>query len=70
MPAALAAAWSLLAAAFLAALLLLRRAPAPRAGGAGLVISGLLQDLIRYGKTKRGCEQLPGWLRLLQVPKR
>ncbi|RMC14094.1 hypothetical protein DUI87_09182 [Hirundo rustica rustica] len=70
MLAALAAAWSLLAAAFLAALLLLlRRAPAPRVGGVGLVISGLFQDLIRYGKTKRGCGQLPGWLQLLQVPK-
>ncbi|XP_057881106.1 LOW QUALITY PROTEIN: polyprenol reductase [Melospiza georgiana] len=66
----LAAAWSLLAAAFLAALLLLRRAPAPRPGRAGLVIAGLFQDLIRYGKTKRGCGQLPGWLQLLQVPKR
>ncbi|NXR32756.1 PORED reductase, partial [Zosterops hypoxanthus] len=66
----LAAAWALLAAAFLSALLLLRRAPAPRPGGAALVISGLFQDLIRYGKTKRGCGQAPGWLRLLQVPKR
>ncbi|XP_058694190.1 polyprenol reductase isoform X1 [Poecile atricapillus] len=71
MLAALAAAWSLLAAAFLVALLLLlRRAPAPRPGGVGLVISGLFQDLIRYGKTKRGSGRLPGWLRLLQVPKR
>ncbi|KAF1590764.1 Polyprenol reductase, partial [Eudyptes moseleyi] len=30
----------------------------------------LFQDLIRYGKTKRGCGQRPAWLRLLQVPKR
>ncbi|XP_040982972.1 polyprenol reductase isoform X2 [Aquila chrysaetos chrysaetos] len=64
MPAVLAAAWSLLAAAFLAALVLL-----PRLRRAG-VVSGLFQDLVRYGKTKRGCGQRPGWLRLLQVPKR
>ncbi|NXY27172.1 PORED reductase, partial [Atrichornis clamosus] len=66
MLAALGAVWLLLAAAFLAALLLRRRA---WPDGGGLVISGLFQDLIRYGKTKRGCGQLPGWLRLLQVPK-
>ncbi|KAJ7410490.1 transmembrane protein 165 [Willisornis vidua] len=68
MLAALAAAWALLAAPFLAALLLLRRGPAPWPDGGGAV-SGLFQDLIRYGKTKRGCRQRPGWLRLLQVPK-
>ncbi|KAM6132923.1 polyprenal reductase [Pterocles gutturalis] len=68
MPAVLGAAWALLAAAFLAALLLSRRAPARRPGGG--VVSGLFQDLIRYGKTKRDCRQRPAWLRLLQVPKR
>ncbi|XP_061848805.1 polyprenol reductase isoform X2 [Colius striatus] len=71
MPAELAAAWALLAAAFLAALVVLRAAPAPRPGG-GLSggLSELFQDLIRYGKTKRGCGQGPDWLRRLQVPKR
>ncbi|KAM7113131.1 polyprenal reductase isoform 3-T3 [Ciconia maguari] len=70
MPAVLGAAWALLAAAFLAALLLLLllRAPAARPGGGS--VSSLFQDLIRYGKTKRGCGQRPAWLRLLQVPKR
>uniref|UniRef100_A0A8D0EVP0 Polyprenal reductase n=1 Tax=Strix occidentalis caurina TaxID=311401 RepID=A0A8D0EVP0_STROC len=69
MPAVLAAAWALLAAAFLAALLVLRRqqAPARRPGGG---ISGLFQDLLRYGKTKSGRGQRPAWLRRLQVPKR
>ncbi|KAM6429338.1 polyprenal reductase [Rhynochetos jubatus] len=67
MPAVLAAAWALLAAAFLTALLLLRWAPARRLGGG---VSGFFQDLIRYGKTKRGCGQCPAWFRLLQVPKR
>ncbi|XP_074722312.1 polyprenal reductase isoform X1 [Strix uralensis] len=69
MPAVLAAAWALLAAAFLAALLVLRRqqAPARRPGGG---ISGLFQDLLRYGKTKSGGGQRPAWLRRLQVPKR
>ncbi|NXS11068.1 PORED reductase, partial [Neodrepanis coruscans] len=66
---ALAAAWSLLAAAFLTALLVLRRASGGRPDGGGAV-SGLFQDLVRYGKTKRGCGQRPVWLRLLQVPKR
>ncbi|NXV82943.1 PORED reductase, partial [Atlantisia rogersi] len=66
MPVLLAAAWALLAAAFLAVLLLLR-GPARRPGGG--IISSLFQDLIRYGKTKRGCGQRPAWLRLLQVPK-
>ncbi|XP_010180391.1 PREDICTED: polyprenol reductase [Mesitornis unicolor] len=65
MPAVLGAAWALLAAVFLAALLLLR---APGRGADGL--SSLFQDLIRYGKTKRGWGQRPAWLRLLQVPKR
>ncbi|XP_064305526.1 polyprenol reductase [Phalacrocorax carbo] len=72
MPAVLGAAWALLAAAFLAALLLLRRGggPAWQPGGGGGGVSGLFQDLIRYGKTKGGCGQRPAWLRLLQVPKR
>ncbi|XP_061848806.1 polyprenol reductase isoform X3 [Colius striatus] len=49
MPAELAAAWALLAAAFLAALVVLRAAPAPRPGG-GLSggLSELFQDLIRW----------------------
>ncbi|XP_032855002.2 polyprenol reductase isoform X2 [Tyto alba] len=72
MAAALAAAWALLAAAFLAALLLLLlllgRAPAPEPRPDGA--SGLFQDLIRYGKTKRGCGQRPARLRFLQAPKR
>lgn len=63
---ALAAAWALLAAAFLAALLLLLW----RTGRPGGSVSGLFQDLIRYGKTKSGGGQRPAWLRLLQVPKR
>ncbi|XP_033920556.1 polyprenal reductase isoform X2 [Melopsittacus undulatus] len=70
MPAVLGAAWSLLAAAFLAALVLLRRAPAWLTGGSGGGLCGLFQDLIRYGKTKGGYGQHPAWLRLLQVPKR
>ncbi|KAM7167352.1 polyprenal reductase isoform 2-T2 [Macrochelys suwanniensis] len=65
MPAALSAFWLLLAAAFLAALLL-ELLPAPRGGPR----PGLFQDLIRYGKTKSGCGQRPAWLRLLDVPKR
>nr|XP_025949381.1 transmembrane protein 165 isoform X2 [Dromaius novaehollandiae] len=64
MPAVL---WALLDAAFLAALLL-QQAQARRPGG-GLGL-GLFQDLIRYGKTKSGCEQRPAWLRLFDVPKR
>ncbi|NXU48978.1 PORED reductase, partial [Turnix velox] len=65
MPAVLAASWALLAAAFLAALMLLRPAQQP-----GRIVSGLFQDLIRYGKTKDGCGQRPAWLSHLQVPKR
>ncbi|NXK21593.1 PORED reductase, partial [Arenaria interpres] len=61
-------AWALLAAAFLAALLLLLLLW--RAGQPGGFVSGLFQDLIRYGKTKGGWGQGPAWLRLLQVPKR
>ncbi|XP_064005361.1 LOW QUALITY PROTEIN: polyprenol reductase [Pogoniulus pusillus] len=68
MPALLAAAWALLAAAFLAALLLWQAAARRRCDGGG--VSGLLQDLIRYGKTKRGGGRQPGWLRRLQLPKR
>lgn len=68
MPAGLGAAWALLAAAFLAALLL-HRAQAGRPGGGGTA-SGLFQDLIRYGKTKSGGGQRPAWLRRFQVPKR
>ncbi|XP_068798969.1 polyprenol reductase isoform X5 [Struthio camelus] len=72
MPAVLAAPWALLAAAFLAALLVEQRqqqqAQARRPGGGGSNI--LFQDLIRYGKTKSGCEQRPAWLRLFDVPKR
>ncbi|KAM6076069.1 polyprenal reductase isoform 2-T2 [Chlamydotis macqueenii] len=64
MPAVLAAAWALLAVAFLAAQLVVRL---PGSDGG---ISGVLQDLIRYGKAKRGYGQRPAWLRLLQVPKR
>ncbi|XP_062431555.1 polyprenol reductase [Rhea pennata] len=67
MPAVLGVVWALLAAAFLAALLL-QQAQARRHGGGGG--SGLFQDLIRYGKTKSGCEQRPAWLRLFDVPKR
>ncbi|NXM83955.1 PORED reductase, partial [Oenanthe oenanthe] len=63
----LATAWSLLASAFLGALALLQQGPAMRRGGADLEIADLLQDLLRYGKTKRGSERLPAWL---QVPKR
>ncbi|NXW85216.1 PORED reductase, partial [Alopecoenas beccarii] len=70
MPAVLGAAWALLAAGFLSALLLLRWVPARPPGGGFGVVCCLFQDLIRYGKTKRGCGQRPGWLRLLQVPKR
>lgn len=71
MPAGLGAAWALLAAAFLAALLL-HRAQARRPGGdgGGGTASGLFQDLIRYGKTKSGGGQRPAWLRRCQVPKR
>ncbi|XP_067993808.1 polyprenol reductase [Melanerpes formicivorus] len=71
MPALLAAAWAVLAVAFLAALLL-SRAPAwrPGGGGDGDVVSGFFQDLIRYGKTKRGGGRQPAWLHRLQVPKR
>ncbi|XP_043402146.1 polyprenol reductase isoform X3 [Chelonia mydas] len=65
MPAALSALWLLLAAAFLAALLL-ELLQAPRGGPR----PGLFQDLLRYGKTKSGCGQRPAWLRLLDVPKR
>ncbi|KAL2305179.1 hypothetical protein Nmel_007154 [Mimus melanotis] len=63
----LATAWSLLASAFLGALMVLQQDPGPRRGGADPGIPALLQDLLRYGKTKRGSEQLPKWL---QVPKR
>ncbi|XP_051475897.1 polyprenol reductase [Apus apus] len=69
MPAVLPAAWASVAAAFLLALLLARRAPA-RWPGCGLGLSAFFQDLLRYGKTKSGCGRRPGWLRLLQVPKR
>ncbi|XP_021251298.1 polyprenol reductase [Numida meleagris] len=69
MPAVLGAAWALLAAAFLA-LLLLHRAQARRHGGGTDIASAFLQDLIRYGKTKRGGGQQAAWLRRLQVPKR
>ncbi|XP_072192541.1 polyprenal reductase [Excalfactoria chinensis] len=68
MPAVLGAAWALLAAAFLV-LLLLHRAQARRPGGGTHIASIFFQDLIRYGKTKRG-EQQAAWLRRLQVPKR
>uniref|UniRef100_A0A8C8VGX4 Polyprenal reductase n=1 Tax=Pelusios castaneus TaxID=367368 RepID=A0A8C8VGX4_9SAUR len=61
MLAALSALWLLLAAAFLAALLLQLFLQPPRAGP----WRGLFQDLIRYGKTRSGCGQ-----RLLEVPKR
>ncbi|XP_064917015.1 polyprenol reductase [Columba livia] len=70
MSAVLGAAWALLSAAFLSALLLLRCAPERPPGGGFGVVFGIFQDLIRYGKTKRGCGQRPAWLRLLQVPKR
>lgn len=63
MASALGALWLLLAAAFLAALLL-ELLQAPCAG------AGLFQDLTRYGKTKSGRGQRPAWLRLLDVPKR
>uniref|UniRef100_A0A8C7EBD7 Polyprenal reductase n=1 Tax=Nothoprocta perdicaria TaxID=30464 RepID=A0A8C7EBD7_NOTPE len=62
-----AALWALLAASFLAALLL-QRARARRPGGGG--DSGFFQELIRYGKTKSGGERRPASLRLLHVPKR
>ncbi|XP_030420036.1 polyprenol reductase isoform X4 [Gopherus evgoodei] len=65
MVSAISALWLLLAAAFLAALLL-ELLQAPRAG----LGARLFQDLIRYGKTKSGCGQRPAWLRLLDVPKR
>jgi len=68
MPAVLGAAWALLAAAFLL-LLLLHRAQARRPGGGTDVASAFFQDLIRYGKTKRGGQQA-AWLHRLQVPKR
>ncbi|OXB83844.1 UNVERIFIED_CONTAM: hypothetical protein H355_003056 [Colinus virginianus] len=68
MPALLPAAWALLAAAFLT-LLLLHRAQARRPGVRTDVASAFFQDLIRYGKTKRGGGQHAGWLRRLQVPK-
>ncbi|OXB54681.1 hypothetical protein ASZ78_001708 [Callipepla squamata] len=68
MRALLPAAWALLAAAFLA-LLLLHRAQARRPGVRTDVASAFFQDLIRYGKTKRGGGQHAGWLRRLQVPK-
>ncbi|KAJ7410312.1 hypothetical protein BTVI_53685 [Pitangus sulphuratus] len=58
----LAAVWSLPAAAFLSALLLLR-APAWRPDGRGL-LSDLFHQLIRYGKTR-----LPGWSLNYLVPK-
>uniref|UniRef100_A0A8C0H1T0 Polyprenal reductase n=1 Tax=Chelonoidis abingdonii TaxID=106734 RepID=A0A8C0H1T0_CHEAB len=65
MGSALNALWVLLAAAFLAALLL-ELLQAPRAG----LGSCLFHDLIRYGKTKSGCGQRQAWRRLLDVPKR
>ncbi|XP_026503716.1 polyprenol reductase isoform X1 [Terrapene carolina triunguis] len=65
MPSLLSALWLLLAAAFLAALLL--ELPQFRRGGPR---HGLVQDLLRYGKTKSGCGQRPAWLRLLDLPKR
>ncbi|XP_075786521.1 polyprenal reductase isoform X2 [Pelodiscus sinensis] len=65
MLAALSALWLLLAAAFLA-VLLLQLLQAPR----GAPPSGLLQDLIRYGKTKSGSGRRPAWLWFLDVPKR
>ncbi|XP_040527425.1 polyprenol reductase isoform X2 [Gallus gallus] len=68
MPAVLGAAWALLAAAFLL-LLLLHQAQARRPGGGTDVASAFFQDLIRYGKTKRGGQQA-AWLHRLQVPKR
>lgn len=68
MPAVLGAAWALLAAGFLV-LLLLHRAQARRPGGGTDIASAFFQDLIRYGKTKRGGQQA-AWLRRLQVPKR
>ncbi|NXG46685.1 PORED reductase, partial [Psilopogon haemacephalus] len=72
MPVLLAASWALLAAAFLA-VLLLRQTPAWRRRrrlGAGDVVWGFLEDLIRYGKTKRGEGRQAAWLHHLQVPKR
>ncbi|XP_015717744.1 polyprenol reductase [Coturnix japonica] len=68
MPAVLGAAWALLAAAFMV-LLLLHRAQAWWPGGGTHIASIFFQDLIRYGKTKRGGQQA-AWLRRLQVPKR
>ncbi|POI25862.1 hypothetical protein CIB84_010388, partial [Bambusicola thoracicus] len=67
MPVVLSAAWALLAAAFLV-LLLLHRAQVRWPGGGTDVASAFFQDLIRYGKTKRGGQQA-AWLRRLQVPK-
>ncbi|XP_025942209.1 polyprenol reductase isoform X2 [Apteryx rowi] len=67
MPAVLGLLWALLAAAFLAALLLEQAQAQARRSGGGV---GFFQDLIRYGKTKSDCEQRPAWLRLFDVPKR
>ncbi|XP_037238780.1 polyprenol reductase isoform X1 [Falco rusticolus] len=78
MAALLAAAWALLACAFLAALLLLLVLRRPRGGGGGSgsgsssssFVCGLFQDLVRYGKTKRGCGPRTAGPRLRQLPKR
>ncbi|XP_040451736.1 polyprenol reductase [Falco naumanni] len=71
MPALLAAAWALLACAFLAALLLLLVLRRPGgSGSSSSFVCGLFQDLVRYGKTKRGCGPRTAAPRLRQLPKR
>ncbi|XP_058049516.1 polyprenol reductase isoform X2 [Ahaetulla prasina] len=67
----LAAVWLALAACFFAALLVLLVLPLKRSPGAlSLNLSGIFQDLIRYGKTKTACGQRPALLQIFDVPKR
>ncbi|XP_077790415.1 polyprenal reductase isoform X2 [Podarcis muralis] len=63
--------WLLLAASFLAALLALRlpRLKTPP-GRPSLSLAAVFQDLLRYGKTKSGCQPRPPQLQVFDVPKR
>nr|XP_028598990.1 polyprenol reductase isoform X2 [Podarcis muralis] len=63
--------WLVLAASFLAALLALRlpRLKTPP-GRPSLSLAAVFQDLLRYGKTKSGCQPRPPQLQVFDVPKR
>ncbi|XP_053258685.1 polyprenol reductase [Podarcis raffonei] len=63
--------WLVLAASFLAALLALRLPRLkPRPGRPSLSLAAVFQDLLRYGKTKSGCQPRPPQLQVFDVPKR